>query len=96
LSTKELKAASTAFAVAQEIARKRLGKGDCVDPGILLRGMTKEQLDEFVRVCRELERGFDEITPSPEVDRGESIVQESMHYTPEMRRPTRERNGGYR
>jgi hypothetical protein len=51
-----LKAASTALTVAIEVAKERLGKGECIDASMLLRGLTEAQLDEFVRICRELEK----------------------------------------
>jgi hypothetical protein len=70
LSTKELKAASAALAVAMEVAKERLGKGEYVDPSMLLRDLTTEQLDEFIQICRELERSFDRLIPPPEVEKG--------------------------
>ena len=99
LSTKELKAASTAFAVAAEIVRKHLGEGDCLEPGMLLRGFTEAQLREFVRICRELEGSLDGylIPASAEYegndDGGVIIVQKTP---PWVLREGREKRGGYR
>jgi hypothetical protein len=62
-----LKKASTALAVAIEVAKERLGKGECIDTSMLLRGLTEAQLCEFVRICRELEKFFDrKLIPRPE------------------------------
>jgi hypothetical protein len=92
MSNKELIAASTACAVASEIAKRQLGKGEYVDPGILLQGFTDKQLDEFIRICRELERGFERnIHHEPPG----SIVT-VRHEPPELQRESRERRGGYR
>jgi hypothetical protein len=92
MSNKELKAASTACSVASEIAKRRLGKGEYVDPGILLQGFTDKQLDEFIRICRELERGFEEnmryVPPR-------SIITDERT-TPFIQQLERERQGGYR
>jgi hypothetical protein len=96
MSNKELRAASTVCAVGSEIAKRRLGKGEYVHPGILLQGFTDKQLDEFIRICRELEKEFDDMIPSPEVERGESIVTDGAFNPPKWRRESRERRGGYR
>ena len=58
MSSKELKAASTACKIAAEIAKRRLGKDEYLDLGILLQGFPDKQLDEFVRVMRELEENL--------------------------------------
>jgi hypothetical protein len=57
LSTEELRAASTACAVAMEVAKGKLGRCE-VSPELILAGYTPEQLDEFIRVCQELETDF--------------------------------------
>jgi hypothetical protein len=65
LSTKELKASSAALAVAMKVPKERLGIGEYVDSSMLLRDLTTEQLEEFIRICRELKRNFDEnLTPT--------------------------------
>ena len=91
MSTKEMKAASTAFAVAAEIARERLGQGDCVEPGMLLQGLTEAQLREFVKICRELERCFDRNLSTP----AEGSVIFVNPIPPDVQRVIRERRGGY-
>ena len=64
MSSKELKAASMACKIAAEIAKRRLGKGEYVDLGILLAGFTDKQLDEFIQIMRELETDFDGLIPT--------------------------------
>jgi hypothetical protein len=90
MSNKELKTASTACAIAMEIARNRLGRGE-ISPELMLAGYTKTQLDEFVRVCRELERDFERnIRYVPE-----GSVKIVLPEPPELPRISRERRGGY-
>ena len=89
MSTKELKAASTALTVAIEVAKERLGKGECIEASMLLRGLTEAQLDEFIRICRELERFFDsKLIPQPEG----SIIERPP---PSLERELREFRGKY-
>src|SRR5277367_2077244 len=59
LSRKELKATSAALPVAMEIAKERLGTGEYADHSMLLRDLTTEQLDEFIRISRELKGSID-------------------------------------
>ncbi len=93
MSSKELKAASTAMSVAIEVAKNRLGEGE-ISPELMLACFTGEQLDEFIRVCGELETDFDHLIPSPEVERGEAIIEEGgYNYPPYVRREVREMRG---
>jgi hypothetical protein len=98
LSSKEMKAASTAFAVAAEIAKERLGQGDCVKPEMLLQGLTDDQLREFIRICRELEHFCDQSMNEQAmirkvIESGGAIKAEQI--PPDMARSIRERKGGY-
>ena len=73
--------------------------GDCLEPGMLLRGFTEAQLREFVRICRELEGSLDGylIPAGAEYegndDGGVIIVQKTP---PWVLREGREKRGGYR
>jgi hypothetical protein len=59
LSTDQLKTISLALAVGIEVARERLGKGEYVDPSMLLRALPEEDLKKFVRISQQLENDLD-------------------------------------